>query len=76
MEWEQGQMVTPAAVSEVAEVEPELLEEAQKDVKLIDMERETIRQTLLKNNGNRKVTASVLGLSERTLYRKIKEYNL
>ena len=76
VEWEQGQMVIPAAVSEVAEVEPELLEEAQKDVKLIDMERETIRQTLLKNNGNRKVTASVLGLSERTLYRKIKEYNL
>lgn len=76
VEWEQGQMVIPATVSEVAEVEPELLEEAQKDVKLIDMERETIRQTLLKNNGNRKVTASVLGLSERTLYRKIKEYNL
>lgn len=76
VEWEQGQMVIPTAVSDVAEIEPEVLEEPQKDVRLIDMERETIRQTLLKNNGNRKVTASVLGLSERTLYRKIKEYNL
>jgi DNA-binding NtrC family response regulator len=76
VEWEQGQMVIPAAVSEVAEVEPELLDDTQKEVKLIDMERETIRQTLLKNNGNRKVTASILGLSERTLYRKIKDYGL
>jgi DNA-binding NtrC family response regulator len=76
VEWEQGQMVIPAAVSEVAEVEPELLDDTQKEVKLIDMERETIRQTLLKNNGNRKITASILGLSERTLYRKIKDYGL
>ena len=76
VEWEQSQMVIPATMSDVAEVEPEVLEEPQKDVKLIDVERETIRQTLLKNNGNRKVSASMLGLSERTLYRKIKEYNL
>lgn len=35
-----------------------------------------IRQSLERNNGKRKKTAEELGISERTLYRKIKEYNL
>ena len=39
-------------------------------------ERETIRRSLEKNGGRRKATASELNISERTLYRKIKEYRL
>ncbi|MCP9611983.1 sigma-54 interaction domain-containing protein [Coprobacter tertius] len=41
-----------------------------------DVERETIRKALERNNGKRKKTAEELKISERTLYRKIKEYNL
>lgn len=43
---------------------------------LEDAEREMIRKSLERNNGKRKKTAEELGISERTLYRKIKEYNL
>ena len=41
-----------------------------------DMKREGIRLALLRNGGNRKTAAAELHISERTLYRKIKEYNL
>ena len=43
---------------------------------LEDTERETIRRSLEKNAGRRKATARELNISERTLYRKIKEYGL
>jgi len=46
-------------------------------VKTLDeTERETIESALKRNNGRRKVTAQELNISERTLYRKIKQYNL
>ena len=41
-----------------------------------DMERNAIADTLLKVEGNREKAAKMLGIGERTLYRKIKEYNL
>ena len=41
-----------------------------------DVEREQIKRILEKCNGNRKAAALQLGISERTLYRKIKEYGL
>lgn len=43
---------------------------------LEDMEKEAIRKALERNSGKRKNAASELNISERTLYRKIKEYNL
>lgn len=43
---------------------------------LEDSERELIKQALAQNNGRRKQAAEQLGISERTLYRKIKEYGL
>lgn len=43
---------------------------------LEDTERETIRRSLERNGGRRKATARELCISERTLYRKIKEYGL
>ncbi|HEY8746353.1 MAG TPA: sigma-54 dependent transcriptional regulator, partial [Tepidisphaeraceae bacterium] len=39
-------------------------------------EKELIRNTLQLVNGNREQAAKILGIGERTLYRKIKEYNL
>ena len=41
-----------------------------------DKELELIIKALEKNNGKRKAAASELGISERTLYRKIKQYDI
>ena len=43
---------------------------------LDDVEREMVQRALEANNGKRKAAAEQLGISERTLYRKIKEYGL
>lgn len=43
---------------------------------LEDNEREIIRESLERNGGRRKATADELNISERTLYRKIREYGL
>ena len=43
---------------------------------LQDSERELIRKALQKHGNRRKHAAQELGISERTLYRKIKEYNI
>jgi len=45
-------------------------------VSLDELEKKAIEETLAKTKGNRERTAKVLGIGERTLYRKIKEYNL
>ena len=39
-------------------------------------EARAIAEALMRNDGRRKATAAQLGISERTLYRKIREYNL
>jgi len=46
------------------------------EVSLKDNERELIIKALTRNKGNRKRAAKDLGISERTLYRKIKQLNL
>ena len=43
---------------------------------LADREREYIIKALKKHRGRRRDAASELGISERTLYRKIKEYDI
>lgn len=43
---------------------------------LNELERDMIKRALEANNGRRKAAADQLGISERTLYRKIKEYAL
>ncbi|GIV29689.1 MAG: sigma-54-dependent Fis family transcriptional regulator [Bacteroidia bacterium] len=43
---------------------------------LQDKEKELIKKALIKHKGKRKYAAKELGISERTLYRKINEYNL
>ncbi|MFP4621276.1 MAG: sigma-54 interaction domain-containing protein [Bacteroidales bacterium] len=48
----------------------------EESLSLQDKEIELIRKALDKHEGKRKYAAQDLGISERTLYRKIKEYNL
>jgi two-component system response regulator HydG len=45
-------------------------------VGLDTLEKEAIRQTLGMTGGNREQAAAMLGIGERTLYRKLKEYGL
>ncbi|HEY9114208.1 MAG TPA: sigma-54 dependent transcriptional regulator, partial [Bacteroidales bacterium] len=51
----------------------EIIEES---LSLTDKENEMIKKALEKHHGKRKNAAKELGISERTLYRKIKEYNI
>lgn len=51
----------------------EIIEES---LSLSDKEIEMIKKALEKYNGKRKMAANELGISERTLYRKIKEYGI
>lgn len=58
---------TPVSPADVQPATPVTLE---------DTERDTIRRALERNGGKRKDAARELNISERTLYRKIKEYGL
>jgi transcriptional regulator with PAS, ATPase and Fis domain len=49
---------------------------AEEHYSLQDKEKEMIKKALSRHQGKRKTAAQELGISERTLYRKIKEYNL
>ena len=50
--------------------------EVEETLSLQNSERELIEKALKKHRNKRKYAAEELGISERTLYRKIKEYNL
>ncbi|MDR1811097.1 MAG: sigma-54 dependent transcriptional regulator [Prevotella sp.] len=56
--------------------EGEIVEETKSPKTLADMEKDMIKEALERHGGNRKNAAQDLGISERTLYRKIKEYYL
>jgi two-component system response regulator HydG len=45
-------------------------------VNLAQLEKKAIEETLASVQGNREQAAKILGIGERTLYRKIKEYGL
>jgi DNA-binding NtrC family response regulator len=51
-------------------------QEVKESLSLIEKEKELVIEALNKHKGRRKPAARELGISERTLYRKIKEYNL
>ena len=50
--------------------------EEEETLSLETREIELIKKSLEKNKGKRKAAADELGISERTLYRKIKQYDL
>lgn len=65
---------TPAVVDAVAE---EYVEPAERDTMNLDkMERQMTEMALEKHKGKRKQAAQELGISERTLYRRIHQYGL
>jgi DNA-binding NtrC family response regulator len=51
-------------------------QEVEESLSLMDSERELIQRALVKHRNRRKQAAEELGISERTLYRKIKEFGL
>jgi len=51
-------------------------EEEEESLSIEEREQELIKKALEKYRGKRKYAAKDLGISERTLYRKIKEYNI
>jgi transcriptional regulator of acetoin/glycerol metabolism len=51
-------------------------EEVEESLNIIDKEKELIIKALKKHRGKRKDAAMDLGISERTLYRKLKEYDI
>lgn len=61
-------------------VEPQITHEepveVEESLSLEEKEKELIQKALVKHNNKRKYAARELGISERTLYRKIKEYNI
>ena len=61
-----------------AEKDYDFIETIEEDesLSLQDKEIEMIKKSLEKNNNKRKLAAKELGISERTLYRKIKQYDL
>jgi transcriptional regulator with PAS, ATPase and Fis domain len=50
--------------------------EEEETLSLIEKELELIKKALERNHGKRKAAANELGISERTLYRKIKQFDL
>lgn len=50
--------------------------EEEEALSLHDKELELIKKSLVRHSGKRKLAAAELGISERTLYRKIKQYDL
>lgn len=54
----------------------EEIEEIEESLSLVDKESDLIKKALKKHKGKRKLAAQELGISERTLYRKIKDLNL
>lgn len=71
-----GDIVTPEEDDLLHEVKDVIGHEVTSSMTLEETERETIRRSLERNGGRRKATAQELNISERTLYRKIKEYGL
>lgn len=71
-------ILQPKVVNSQPEAEEIEAEEVYEDetLNLNDLSRQMIEKALERNNGNRKKAAQELGISDRTLYRRIKRYGL
>jgi transcriptional regulator with PAS, ATPase and Fis domain len=75
-------ITTPSSSTVILEQTPvppsgfDRMEIVEENLSLADNEKELIQKALKKHKNRRKDAASELGISERTLYRKIKEYDL
>jgi len=68
----------PNPIQEINDIEREEFEliEEEESLSISETEKKLIKKALNKHNGKRKYAAEDLGISERTLYRKIKEYDI
>ncbi len=66
----------PILIDDHASAEYQSTEIVEENLSLDEMQKEWIKKALKKHNGRRKDAADELGISERTLYRKIKEYDI
>jgi transcriptional regulator with PAS, ATPase and Fis domain len=77
---EHHEAVIDSPIEQPKTVRKEIIEDTEEYVEeslsLADKERELIIKALDKHKGRRKLAAGDLGISERTLYRKIKEYDI
>jgi DNA-binding NtrC family response regulator len=64
----------PLLLNETREIHDSIL--VDESLNIMDKEKELIEKALRKHKGKRKEAASDLGISERTLYRKLKEYDI
>src|SRR5438309_3143627 len=71
-----GSSVAPVAPPVEAEPAPEGDVVYRPGMTMADVERAAIEAVLRQTKGNRRKAAEVLGIGERTLYRKLKEYQL
>jgi len=71
-------IATPPPIQESKEDPYHFAEEIEEEetLSLHDKELELIKKSLERHNGKRKAAADELGISERTLYRKIKQFDL
>ncbi|HHE55830.1 MAG TPA: sigma-54-dependent Fis family transcriptional regulator [Caldithrix abyssi] len=72
MEWMKNQMPVAREQNDSEQMNSQEI----KPTSISAMERELIKETLKRFNGNRRKTAKALQISERTLYRKLHEYGL
>lgn len=63
-------------ISPTQEAEAEEIKAEPESLNLNDLGRQMVEKALERNNGNRKKAAQELGISDRTLYRRIKQYGL
>src|SRR5258706_3424833 len=71
---EQPAMTIERPQPTVSPIQPH--EEVEESLSLVEKEKEFIKKALQKYKGKRKYAARELGISERTLYRKMNEYNI
>lgn len=68
------QSVTPITINPLKEIQEPI--EVEESLNILDKEKELIIKALKKHRNKRKDAALDLGISERTLYRKLKEYDI
>ena len=71
-----GTPITPVVTIPHHDLIQDTEEFVEESLSLEEKEKELITKALNKYNGKRKLAANELGISERTLYRKIKEYDI
>jgi transcriptional regulator with PAS, ATPase and Fis domain len=71
-----NQLANPNQQPVIIDNEQQVMYEVDESLNIMDKEKELILKALKKHRGRRKDASTDLGISERTLYRKIKEYDI